>query len=163
MQNILNINAYIQIYNTHIYTYKQKMELLEVAAAAETDNLTQKLSTATERVDALQKETLALKVSLFISACHTFSFIYIVHTYIHVYKSTLSLCMTCSYHIHIHTCIHTYIHTFSNGQSQSFCHTLVVSSCNSFSFIHRRIIRLWRKRKPIQTVWRKPYLRCSLP
>ena len=83
MQNILNINAYIQIYNTHIYTYIQKMELLEVAAAAETGNLTQQLSTATERVDALQKETLALKVSLFISACHTF-FIY-AQSYIHTF------------------------------------------------------------------------------
>ena len=61
-------NAYIQIYNTYIYIYIQKMELLEVAAAAETDNLTLQLSTATERVDALQKETLALKVSLILSA-----------------------------------------------------------------------------------------------
>jgi hypothetical protein len=137
MQNILNINAYIQIYNTHVYTYIQKMELLEVAAAAETDNLTQQLSTATERVDALQMETLALKVSLLISACHTFSFINIVHTCIqkHIkfqYDEFLP-------HTYLHTYIHTYIHSLTVKVSLSVIHyymmkqSVVVTHSHSYT------------------------------
>ena len=133
MQKILNINAYIQKYNTHIYTYIQKMELLEVAAAAETDNLTQQLSTTTERVDALQKETLALKVSLILSACHTF-FIHVHSTYVH---TCIQKHIKSQYDEFLpHTYEHKYIHSLTVKVSLSAIHYYMMKQSVVVTYSH---------------------------